>query len=155
VGAGGTAVTVEATGEVGIGTSSPRALFDVDGSSKFRTYSENVGIVTVGSNIVTLDLSTAQSFTLTVDSAVTHFSLLNPPSGATAFTVKILQDTTGYSVGIDTFKDSGGSTIPVYWAGGGVVPIVTQTASKTDVYSFLTFDGGASLYGVIGGQNFA
>ena len=155
VGVGGTAVTVEADGKTGIGTASPRALFDVDGASKFKTYSENVGIVTVASNIVTIDLSTAQSFTLTVDEAVTHFSLLNPPSGATAFTVKILQNSTGYSVGIDTFKDSGGSSIPVYWAGGGVVPIVTQTASKTDVYSFMTFDGGTSLYGVIGGQNFA
>jgi len=32
---------------------------------------------------------------------------------------------------------------------------VTQTASKTDMYSFKTFDGGSSFFGVIGGQNFA
>ena len=58
-------------------------------------------------------------------------------------------------MGIDTFKDNGGSTIPVYWPGGGVVPIVTPVASKTDIYSFITFDAGSSLFGVIGGQNFA
>ena len=58
-------------------------------------------------------------------------------------------------MGIDTFKDSGGSAIPVYWPGGGTLPEVTQTASKTDIYSFMTFDGGSSLYGVVGGQNFA
>jgi hypothetical protein len=49
-------------------------------------------------------LSVAQTFTLTVDEAVTQFTLLNPPSGSTAFTIKITQDSTGYSVGIDTFK---------------------------------------------------
>ena len=70
-------------------------------------------------------------------------------------TVKITQDSTGYSVGIDTFKDGAGSAIPVYWPGGGTLPQVTQTASKTDIYSFMTFDGGSSLYGVVGGQNFA
>jgi hypothetical protein len=58
-------------------------------------------------------------------------------------------------VGIDTFKTSGGAPIPVYWSGGGVVPIVTTTANKTDIYSFMTFDGCSSLFGVIGGQNFA
>ena len=32
---------------------------------------------------------------------------------------------------------------------------VTTTAEKTDIYSFMTFDGGSSLFGVVGGQNFA
>ena len=82
--------------------------------------------------------------------------MINVPSGSTAFTIKILQDTTGSrAVGIDTFRTSGGVAIPVYWPGGGVVPIVTQTASRTDIYSFKTFDGGSSLFGVVGGQNFA
>jgi hypothetical protein len=35
-----------------------------------------------------------------------------------------------------------------------VVPVVTTTASKTDIYNFITFDGGSSFYGVSGGQNF-
>ena len=42
----------------------------------------------------------------------------------------------------------------MYWP-GGVLPIVTPVADKTDIYSFMTFDGGASLFGVIGGQNFS
>ena len=103
---------------------------------------------------MTIDLAIAQSFTLTVDEAVTSFTLKNPPSGSTAFTVKILQDSTGYSVGISTFNDNGGSSIPVYWP-AAVTPTVTTTASKTDIYSFMTFDSGSSLYGVVGGQNFA
>ena len=91
---------------------------------------------------------------MTVDEAVDNFKLTNPPTESTSFTIKITQDSTGYSVGIDTFKDSGGSAIPVYWP-AAVTPDVTTTASKTDIYSFMTFDSGSSLYGVVGGQNFA
>ena len=42
----------------------------------------------------------------------------------------------------------------MYWP-SGVVPIVTTTADKADIYSFKTFDGGGSLYGIVGGQNFS
>ena len=40
-------------------------------------------------------------------------------------------------------------------------PQVTQVAEKTDIYSFMIFDGdnitdsGEGLFGVVGGQNFA
>jgi len=150
----GTAVSTSGT-QVGFGTASPRAKVDIEGSAKFKTYSENVQALSISAGNVDVDLSIAQSFTLTVTSAVTQFTLLNPPSGSTAFTIKVLQDSTGYSVGIDTFKTSGGSSIPVYWPGGGIIPVVTTTANKTDIYSFMTFDGGSSLFGVVGGQNFA
>jgi len=68
------------------------------------------------------------------------------------------QDSTGSrGVGIDTFKDDSGTTIPVYWP-GGLIPIVTTTADKTDVYSFKIFNGSSitsvGMYGVIGGQNY-
>ena len=149
----GTAVTTS-SGKVGLGTGVPRSDIDLDGSTRFKTYHESVGVVTSASNVVTLDLSSAQTFTLTVTEEVLSFKLTNPPSGSTAFTVKILQDSTGYSVGIDTFNDNGGSAIPVYWP-AAVTPDVTTTASKTDIYSFMTFDSGSSLYGVVGGQNFA
>jgi len=150
----GTAVSTSGT-QVGFGTATPRAKVDIEGSAKFKTYSENVQALSISAGNVDVDLSIAQSFTLTVTSAVTQFTLLNPPSGSTAFTIKVLQNSTGYSVGIDTFKTSGGSSIPVYWPGGGIVPVVTTTANKTDIYSFMTFDGGSSLFGVVGGQNFA
>ena len=73
--------------------------------------------------------------------------------------MRLTQDSTGSrSVGIDTFKTSGGVTIPVYWP-SGVVPIVTTTADKTDIYSFKVFDGtnitSVGMYGIIGGQNFS
>ena len=81
------------------------------------------------------------------------------PAGASAFTIRVTQPSAGdIAVGIDTFKDSSGTVIPVYWP-GGVVPVVTTTASKTDIYTFKIFDGenitSSGLYGIIGGQNFS
>ena len=154
VGSSGTALLTSG-GFVGVGTATPRAKLDVEGAVKLKTYSEFVQTLDISSGNVNINLADAQSFTLTVDEAVTQFTLLNPPSGATAFSILITQDTTGYSVGIATFKDSGGSAIPVKFPGGGVLPVVTTTASKSDIYSFKTFDGGSTLFGVVGGQNFA
>ena len=139
----------------GFGTASPRAKVDIEGSTKFKTYSEYVEELDISGGNVNVDLSVAQSFTLTVDEEVTQFTLLNPPSGATAFSILITQDSTGYPVAISEFKDSGGSAITLKFPAGGVVPIVTNVASKSDIYSFKTFDGGSTLFGVVGGQNFA
>jgi hypothetical protein len=157
VGSGGTTLTTNGS-SIGIGTLSPRAKLDIEGHTRFKTYSENVESLTISSNTVTIDLTKAQSFTLNVTSQVNQFIIANPPAGSTAFTIKITQGSTAYSVGIDTFRNSGGTTIPVYWAGGGVVPNVTTVANRTDIYSFKTFDGSnitsAGIFGIVGGQNF-
>jgi hypothetical protein len=158
VGTGGTAITVSTGSSVGIGTTVPRAKLDIEGSVRFTSYFEAVEAVTSSSGVVTIDLSKAQTFTFTPTEAVTSFTLLNSPAGSTAFTLKISQGSTGYSVGIDTFRNSVGTAISVYWGGGGVVPIVTTTANRTDIYSFKIFDGTNittdGIFGIVGGQNF-
>jgi len=160
VGAGGTIITTQVgLGSVGIGSTMPTATLDIGGHAKLKTYSENVEALSIVANVVTIDLSTAQSFTLTASDSITEFVVQNPPTGSTSFTIKIVQDSTGgHSVGIDTFKDNGGVTIPVYWP-GGVLPSVTTTADMADIYSFKTFDGdnltSSGLYGVVSGQNFS
>ena len=154
VGSGGTTITTSGA-NVGIGTLTPRAKLDVEGLTRLKTYVEVVQTVSSSANVVTLDLSQAQTFDLTLTETVNQFTITNPPSGSSSFTIKIAQNATGgYAVGIDTFRTSGGAIIPVYWPGGGVLPIVTTTASRSDVYSFRTFDSGSSWYGVIVGQNF-
>ncbi len=144
---------------VGIGTTVPRAKLDIEGHTRLKTYSENVDLITVSSGIATVDLSRAQSFICTATGNINEFIVLNAPAGSTQFTLRIDQDSTGNrAVGIDTFKTSGGDSIPVYWSAGGVIPGVTTTASRTDIYSFKTFDGtnitSSGLYGVVVGQNF-
>ena len=150
---------VTGIGSVGIGTTVPRAHLDIEGHTRFKTYSENIEYLLVVSNQVTIDLSKAQSFICTATSDITQFNLLNPPSASTEFTIKIDQDSIGgRTVGIDTFRNSVSVAIPVYWPGGGVLPIVTPTANRSDIYTFKIFDGrnitSVGLYGVVVGQNF-
>lgn len=42
----------------------------------------------------------------------------------------------------------------VAWA-GAVAPTITSTASKTDIYSFITYDAGTKWYGSVVNQNYA
>tara|TARA_B100001109_G_scaffold13567_2_gene10117 strand:- start:5241 stop:11144 length:5904 start_codon:yes stop_codon:yes gene_type:complete len=159
VGAAGTIITTQVGfGSVGIGSTNPVTGLDINVATRFKSYSEQVSAPSVSSNQVTLDLSAAQTFTVTADADITEFVVSNSPNGSTNFTIKIMQDSTGNrSVGIDTFKDSQNNSIPIYWP-GGVVPVVTVGAGKSDIYSFKTFDGSdltSGLYGVVGGQNFS
>ena len=151
----GKMMVISGIGSVGIGTTVPTAHLDVVGHTRLQSYSENVGILTISSNVVTIDLFSAQTFTLEVTDTVNSFKIINVPSGSSSFTMKIVQDTTGgRGVGIDTFRDKDDNGIDVYWP-AGVIPIVTSSASKSDIYSFKTFDGGSNLYGIVGGQNFS
>jgi hypothetical protein len=154
VGSGGTAITTSGV-NVGIGTTVPRAKLDVEGTLRIKTLREAVETLSIASNVVTIDLSTAQNFTLTATDNVNSFTITNPPSEVSSFTIRITQDGTGGRViDIDDFKTSGGSSIPVFWPGGGVLPIITTTANRSDIYSFRSFDGGSNWYGVVVGQNF-
>jgi hypothetical protein len=155
VGSGGTTITTVGP-NVGIGTTVPRAKLDVEGTLRTKVVREAVETLTIASNVVTVDLSRAQNFLLTATDNVNQFTIINPPSEASSFTIKITQDATGGRViDIDDFRTSGGSLIPVFWSGGGVLPIITPTANRSDIYTFKTFDGGSTWYGIVVGQNFA
>ena len=151
---------VNSIGSVGIGTTAPRSHLDIEGHTRLKTYSENVENLSIVSNVVIVDLSKSQSFICTATSNITEFTILNPPFGSTEFTIKISQDSIGNrTVGINSFRNSSGNIIPVYWPGGGVLPIITPTADRSDIYSFKTFDGtnivNTGFYGVVVGQNFS
>jgi len=151
--------------QIGVGTATPRALLDVEGKLRTTALEEFVNSGTidtsagVGNHKVTLDLSRASVFDLSLINNVDFFELTNIPSEGGTFTVKLSQDSIGGRVvNVDAFKTISPTAIPVYWP-GGVVPIVTPTANKTDIYSFKFFNGSniitAGLYGVVGGQNFS
>ena len=160
----GTALTTSSN-KIGIGTTAPRTLLDVQGVLRTTALSENVDASDIdtsggsGNHKVVLDLGQSSVFDITLDNAVDIFEIKNVPSDGGTFTIKLTQDTTGgRTVDIDTFQTDSPSSIPVYWP-GGIVPTMTQTASKTDIYSFKFFNGSAitsaGLYGVVGGQNFS
>ena len=159
VGVGGTVIFTDSAGKVGINSATidNQAAVDIGGRVRLDDYFEKVTTVTSSSGVVTLDLAKSRTFDLTTSEAVTQFVLSNrlDSDDHTTFTLKINQGSTAYAVGINTFKQtSGGTAIPISWS-GGVVPNVVNVGLKTDIYSFQTFDGGASLYGIVVGQNFS
>ena len=154
VGSSSTTLSAIASQGVGIGTSTPRENLDVEGRARFKSYYETTQTVTSSSNIVQIDLAQGNSFTHTTTEAVNSFRIINPPTGGTfAFTLKVTQGATAYGVGINTFTNSIGNAVPVYWP-GGLIPEITPSASATDIYSYMSFDGGTSLFGGVIGQNF-
>ena len=159
VGVGGTVIFTDSAGKVGINSATidNQAAVDIGGRVRLDDYFEKVTTVTSSSGVVTLDLAKSRTFDLTTSEAVTQFVLSNrlDSDDHTTFTLKINQGSTAYAVGINTFKQtSGGTAIPISWS-GGVVPSVVNVGLKTDIYSFQTFDGGTSLYGIVVGQNFS
>ena len=134
IGSSGTAIQVTSGSLIGFGTASPRSKVDIDGRLRVKSLLENVEELDISSGIVNVDLSKGQSFNLNVDEAVTGFTVLNPPSEATAFTIKITQGSSAFSVGIDTFTNNAtGAGATVYWPGGNV-PIVTEVAGRPDIF---------------------
>ena len=158
VGTGGTTLKT-VNSNIGIGTLTPRSKLDIEGSVRFKTYSEAVGLVTITANVVTLDLSQAQNFDILLFSNINYFRIVNPPSDCTTFTVKITQNSVGgYSANLQDFRDVSLNSIPIRWPGGNIVPIVTSTANRTDIYSFRMFKGNSlattGIYAAVVGQNF-
>ena len=154
----GTSVTVT-------GISTFNSLTDLRGGMRVHGTRENVDAGTIntsggaGNHKVTLDLGSSTVFDVTLSDNVDFFELANIPTDGGTFTLKLSQDSLGGRTAlIDEFKTTSPATIPVYWP-GGVVPTMTSTASRTDIYSFKFFDGNniasAGLYGVVGGQNFS
>jgi hypothetical protein len=155
VGAGGTIITTDST-SVGVGTITPRSKLDVEGVLRTNNIISPVPAASIATNEVTLDLSESNNFTLSATSNVNFFTLNNIPSGASSFTLLITQDATGgRTVNIDDLRDNGGNPLTVNWPGGGVLPVMTPTANRSDIYSFKTFNGGTTWYGAVVGQNFA
>ena len=155
IGVGGTILTTTANG-VGIGSTQPSAALDVTEPARIQSTYDFPQTVESSSNTITLKVDEASTFLHTTIEDVNKFVLEGVKAGSSAsFTIKIVQNaTTARSVAVDNFETTGGVNIPVNWP-GGVVPVMTNAVDAIDVYSYITFDGGTSLYGIVGGQNFS
>lgn len=145
------------TDRVGIGTATPSEKLHVAGNvtlvdnelirPKLRDYAETVHTEAASGATETIDLEVAnvKDLTLTANCTLT-FS--NPPATGIAgsFTLILRQDATGSRT--VTWPAS------VRWA-GGVAPTLTTTASRTDIFTFITVTGGTIYYGFTAGLNFA
>jgi hypothetical protein len=95
---------------------------------------------------LTLNLSTATLFYVSLNANVTSFTFSNPPASpkAYSFALQFVADGTLRTVAWPS---------SVKWA-NGTSPTMTSTSGKIDTFSFLTHDGGTTWFGFISGQNF-
>lgn len=94
---------------------------------------------------LSLDLSQANVFEVTVNAGVSSFTILNPPATDYAGSFTLITTGNGF-----TYPWNWGSAVT--WSGGSA-PSVTSTNGKRDIYGFISTNQGVNWYGFIGGQN--
>ena len=111
---------------------------------------ENAVTGTVSGTAITCDLSAGNFFTCDLQGAsgtVASWTFSNPAASgsASAWTIKFIQGSTARAL---TYPAS------VLW-GGGVDHVMTTTNDAVDIVSFLTIDGGTTIYATVCGVAFA
>ena len=119
-----------------------------DTITSLKRYTETKTAPSISSNAFTANLSNGTQFQVTLNANVTGITFSNPVTASgysNAFTLALTQDGTGG-------RTVTGWPAAVKWPGGSA-PTVTATANKTDLYSFVTYDGGTTWWGLIVAQN--
>ena len=120
---------------------------------------EKIGTSTVGTTVVTVDLSTGNFFLMDLEALsgdVVTFTISNPNATANQvnnFVVKIIQGTTTTTRNF-TWASIVTNGTNIDWA-GGAGPDITTGADKVDILSFTSYDNGTTWYGAIVGQEFS
>ena len=120
---------------------------------------EKIGTSTVGTTVVTVDLSTGNFFLMDLEGLtgnVATFTISNPNATSLQvnnFVVKVIQGTTTTTRNFTwaTIVSNGAN---IDWA-GGAGPDITTGADKVDIFSFTSYDNGTTWYGAIVGQEFS
>lgn len=143
---------------INIGSSTGNSTIDIQNNIlkqiEMRDYFESEGTVTYTGGMtqdLAVDLNTGNVFVYTTVGSITTITVNNVSAKANVavgFTLVITCGNALYSVNFDTF--SVGSPV---WA-GGTPPTASNTANRTDIVSFVTYDGGTTWYGMTGGLNF-
>lgn len=99
--------------------------------------------ITSSSNAATINLRDGDNFTHTLSENVTY-TFSNPAASGkvSAFTLKVIQDSSARTI---TWPGS------VDWA-AATAPTLTATSGGVDVFVFVTYDGGTTYYGFTAGQ---
>jgi hypothetical protein len=117
---------------------------EMTGSLVLKGFSEKSNNVT-GTGSVSLNLDNGNTFPINLTGNITGFTLAGTvPTDSFSISMFITQTGT-FSVNFAI----GGTAVK--WA-NGVVPTITNTSGKTDVFAFTKI--GSNWYGFIGGQNF-
>lgn len=105
-------------------------------------YSNQVSVTATASTTINTIYNVTQ-LTLSASITTLTFSGIQSSTITTMWTVVVLGQGTSYSI---TWPAA------VKWP-GGTAPTLTTTLNKRDIYQFLTYDGGTTIYAIIVGQN--
>ena len=150
-GATSSTINIGATG----GTSTIDLNSNILREVELRNYFETKATPTYTGGMVqslAVDLSAGNVFVYTTTGTITTINPTNIPSKANiavGFTLVLTCGNTLYSVNFDTL----GTGSPI-WA-GGTPPTSTSTLNNSDVVSYVTYNGGTTWYGFVGGLNFS
>lgn len=111
----------------------------------FLDYTESFDSPSISGGTLTVNLNNGSHFLVALNANIATFTVSNvTASKAVAFTVRFTAD---------------GTPRTVAWPAGtvwaqGAAPTLTSTNNKRDVFTFITYDGGTTWFGFVGGQNF-
>jgi hypothetical protein len=114
---------------------------------KLQAYTETANTPAISGNNLTLNLANGNVFgPISLTANISNLTISGTPANGTAgsFTLLLRGNGTAFSV---TWPSA------VKWAANST-PTLTTTANKTDVFSFLTTDGGTNWFAFKAGQNF-
>ena len=122
------------------------STMSVTGEAQFGIPIETKATPSIASNSLTLNLSAATYFVVTLNSSITSLGFANTPTSPKVFSFT-LQFTADGTLRTVTWPGS------VRWA-SSTAPTLTSANGKIDIFTFVTHDGGATWFGFISGQNF-
>lgn len=117
----------------------------VSDSITIKNYKEVYITQVISSNVLTIDLSAGNIFNVLLNSNIFTITISNISSSTHSITFTIIFTADGNSRAVnwpETF----------IWPDGNP-PSITSTATKKDVFSFTSTDGGNTWIGFVGGQN--
>lgn len=102
----------------------------------------------------------SSSGTLTIDFTSGNVVYLNQGANITGFTLSNITSGKAFAFNI-VRKNTAGSALTITWGStfkwpsGGTTPTLTNTLNAIDIFTFITFDGGTTVYSISSGTNFA
>jgi hypothetical protein len=122
-------------------------ILSADGglSGRIKNFNEDISTLTISSNAITLDLSVANDFKVSLTANITTITVSNwTASKSTPVVLRLTQDGTGGRT----------VTLPAGWKwSGGTAPTITATANKTDIILLYSDDGGTTIFASMFTQN--
>jgi hypothetical protein len=102
----------------------------------------------ISAGVLTLDCSLSNTFAVSLNAAITSFTVSNIPSSGSYYEFNLEFTADGTSRAVTwTF-----SSVAVKWP-GGTAPTLTSTSGKKDTFVFYTYDAGTTWLGFVAGQN--